>query len=129
MIEFRAGQRIRLENEGTLKDALTSSSKGLAIHWDGADGEGPLLAYENGQRVAWAQQATITVLAEPRPEEPTGLGAVVEAGYEGVGDRRYMWVHIGYGQWVDKGTGGDLGVASRWDELLDPNVIHVGVSE
>jgi hypothetical protein len=71
----------------------------------------------------------ITVLAEPRPEEPTGLGAVVEAAYadhprqKWVNNRgdadgpRNRWTSIPYWGFLD------------WDCLVDPVVLSEGWTE
>lgn len=69
---------------------------------------------------------TITILSEPRPDEPQGLGAVVEAEYKdygrqewvsvrGKGESRNRWVCIPYWGFID------------WDMLTDPVVLSEGM--
>ena len=114
---LRPGQRVRLTIEGTVERtplgslSITTCSDFYLIL---AYGEG------DGQTIArWITESghRIEVLAEPRPDEPTGLGAVVEA----AGLR-----------WVRVETRPDLGRlgywwtpnaainSERWDGIPDP---------
>jgi hypothetical protein len=78
--EYRAGQRVRIE---WLDGIGTTAIEGPLVVGDmaalrveyGPDGRDWFYVGSSW----WESAATVTILSEPRPEEPTGLGAVVEA--------------------------------------------------
>jgi hypothetical protein len=119
---YRAGQRVRVEHTGT----LSATADGLWICWDDLGAPGPMLVDSDGKRARWIEGATVTVIAEPRPEEPTGLGAVVEAGYKDHARQKWVsnrgdsdgprnrWTSIPYWGFLD------------WDCLIDPVVLAEG---
>lgn len=65
-----------------------------------------------------------------RPDEPKGLGAVVEAGSNRfVYGVRKLFVHAGRGRWVyEQARYADDDVDASWDQLTEPSVISEGVS-
>lgn len=79
--------------------------------------------YNHGGRTKSSRVARIIAAAMPKPrqDEPTGLGAVVEA-LPFVGDRtRRIFIKVN-GFYED-----DDGFYTReWDELIDPVVLHPG---
>jgi hypothetical protein len=83
-----------------------------------------MLVDSDGKRARWIEGATVTVLSEPRPEEPTGLGAVVEADSESVPTPRRVWTRI------PRETGDNLwhdgAYLVKWSDLIDPVVLHEG---
>jgi hypothetical protein len=124
MSTYRAGQRVRIEwpngdaLEGTLAErpfdglqaTLTGPTTRIWMPIDVVDGR------------------TITILAEPRPEEPTGLGSVVEAACVHDEDFRRTWVRLDE-VWVSAGWVGPPPAkdgADDWDSLIDPVVLHAG---
>ena len=114
--DLRPGQRVRLTIEGTVELHPNNSSylilAGVMVG-DYLNLMGPHQAPHTALRMA----ATIEVLAEPRPDEPTGLGAVVEASSVRHPDNRRKYVHTrtwdGLCWSSEKGT-------VPWSDLLDP---------
>ena len=125
MTAYRVGQRVRVTwpngtaVEGTLAPKFDA---GLAVLVPAQNGtEWPVwIGDSNGADLIAEDYAEVTILSEPRPEEPTGLGAVVEASIGRlvrtescrVGDDRV---------WVDSNADAYL-----WIELVDPVVLHEG---
>ena len=115
MTEYKVGQRVRVEVEGIVSWAKSHHPDVQVKPINGGD---PLLFEMDGS-------AEITVLSEPRPDEPKGLGAVVEAGspYDG---QRYPYVR------TPGRVGGDdrwyraTGMCSMWESLIDPVVLREG---
>lgn len=120
MTAYRAGQRVRAEwPDG-------SAVEGVCEWRPGNDLVIPVGDIVVGLGALLAKDCTITILAGPRPEEPTGLGAVVEAAYadhprqkwiSNRGDAdgpRNRWTSIPYWGFLD------------WDCLIDPVVLHEG---
>jgi hypothetical protein len=119
---YREGQRIRAEwPDGGAVEGV--------VEWRPAnDLVIPVGDIVVGLGALLAKGCTVTVLSEPRPEEPTGLGAVVKATCDGYD-----------GEWVRQSGGAD-GSAGRargwfwcggghhrgWAELIDPVVLHEG---
>ena len=113
MTEYKVGQRVRIEwPDGTLVEGVLNSNMQV--------GRTTFMPYEAG-----CDGRTVTILAEPRPEEPQGLGAVVEAAYQDHG--RQQWVSVrGKGEeksrWVSIPYWGFIG----WDNLSDPVIEAYG---
>lgn len=110
MTEYRAGQRVRIEVEGVVLEAMESGALRVTVDVDG----------ESWYLRAPAHGVTVTVLSEPRPEEPTGLGAVVEARVGVWGLRR--WLRNFSGLWV---TDHPI-MPVPWSDLIDPVVLSEG---
>ena len=127
MTTYRAGQRVRIEwpepDDGFVMEGrlvLRSMKPGVADE---------SLALDAPDAYYWLStvpgNCTVTILSEPRPDEPTGLGAVVRAecdGYLG------LWVRQ-RGAEVARNHGwfwcsGDHHRA--WDELINPVVMSEG---
>jgi hypothetical protein len=68
---------------------------------------------------------TVIILSEPRPEEPTGLGAVVEADSESVPTPRRVWTRITR-WWTGDNLWHDGAYLVKWSDLIDPVVLHEG---
>lgn len=123
MSKYKVGQRVRVEYangtvlEGVLAPGRSGGRFSISVGWT------------NPVPVPIASEASaITILAEPRPEEPKGLGAVVEAGinhnYGPTDPYREIWVRTKY-DWVQcNGT-----LRANWVDLADPIVKHEGWSE
>lgn len=116
MSEYKSGQRIRIQVEGLIR-AVTGPW--IDVQPD-SGGEPWRFKPDAGSQ--------ITVLSEPGPIEPTGLGAVVEAGLShkwGMPDR-YKFVRHGYGrdQWCRVG-----GLYHCWEELTDPVILSDGMEQ
>ena len=119
MSKYRAGQRVRIEwPDGHVLEGLVQlvnghpfvrAPLGLDKYWLDRDHEAP----------------TVTTLSEPRPDEPTGLGAVVEAsalpilGGEPVSRRR--WVLSEGWTWHAVRM-----EPRKWTDLIDPVVLSEG---
>lgn len=71
-----------------------------------------------------AQAALRSLVAPPRPEEPMGLGALVEADYSG-GRGRARWARSEGHSWVCL-TPGWVGELCQWSSLVDPRVLAEG---
>ena len=90
---YRAGQRVRVEwPDG-------SAAEGV-VEWSNANGWAmPLGDIYVGLDALAAKPTRITVLAESRPAEPVGLGAVVHDGagvlHVRIWDAPYPWVPVG----------------------------------
>ena len=73
---------------------------------------------------------TLEILLEPRPDEPTGLGAVVEAASTERPDVREKWVRARCErhQWrPEKGYASlNLDLYVPWEDLIDPVVLSEG---
>lgn len=122
MIEYQAGQRVRIEFPAS--DALPGkvTVEGV-LEIEGATGKPVLYVPGTGGYIMPeldGQDRIVTVLAEPRPEEPRNLGAVVIAGFEEQCERR-VFVHVGAATWYGVG----IGLVS-WPLLTDPVIEHEG---
>ena len=114
MTTYRAGQRVRIEwpSDGSAVEGVLDSNLKLAISKLGG-----YWIYVTSARAA---EGTVTVLSEPRPDEPTGLGAVVEASIADWGTRR--WIRTFDGNWAT-----DAPICTvRWSDLIDPVVLSEG---
>lgn len=101
--DYVAGQRIKVEVEGKIGRVASGY---IELVPDMGDTWG----------ISLDGSATITVLAEPRPDEPKGLGAVVEAACVHVEDRQ-MWIRDQNENWRSQ-----HGSPDDWDSLIDPVV-------
>lgn len=121
MIRYREGQKVRIDYtaggaiEGTVQrqsglyflvvNGETASTLGMAESTDGR---------------------TITVLSEPRPDEPTGLGAVVQDGrwkYVRVYSREVLAPYV----WRVEDPEAAMGKSFyRWGDLNSPMVLSEG---
>lgn len=124
--KYRVGQRVRIEwPDGTLVEGLLSSSP-----------SGKPILYTP----VWSQcfdpsisgdGRTVTILSEPRPEEPKGLGAVVRARARiGADPPGRVWIRIAKGGersvcWRSPDFLGP--VWATWDNMIDPVVLSEGV--
>ena len=136
MTEYRAGQRVRIEwPDGSAVEGIVKVGCGFA----GGDPTPCLDVPRSTMRIFLSYSGTktmdggnVTVLSEPRPEEPTGLGAVVEALFhspEMLGEARQVWVrrvirddaHLPQ-QWVSE----DGHMYAPWNYLEDPVVLREG---
>lgn len=108
--KFRAGQRVRVTAEGTLvEDGYRQGGLDLDIgngSINGFSGVSSLLRYLDG--------FTIEVLAEPRPAEPQGLGAVVQDG------NGALWVRVLQGADVTVPWRSHDHYYVTWSEIPDP---------
>ena len=120
MTTYRAGQRVRIEIEGMLRttEDIGSPPGGLVFQAD--DGWPTPFRFVDGDFAGIARNGIITVLSEPRPEEPTGLGAVVEAAIGDWEPRR--WLRTFTGHWATNAPIVDV----PWADLLDPVVLSQG---
>jgi hypothetical protein len=114
MSKYREGQTVRIVwpngtlIEGVLNGFVTVTIPPTGFHVYVEDG-----TYTRDGRV-------ITILSEPRPDEPTGLGAVVKA-YEYPGSPLRTWVLTDWDRpWTCKGR------SSHWSNLIDPVVMDEG---
>lgn len=116
MTEYRAGQRVRIEwpDGAAIEDVLVARGREWPRYWtrrwhhavDDHDGR------------------TVTILAEPRPEEPTKPGAVVLATVHNERcvcnrDADGLWWpqrHARLGEWRNP----------PWEQMCDPEVIYEG---
>lgn len=120
MTEYRAGQKVRIEGQSWAIEGIlfTGPRERLFVDMPGDDYEWPIDEWDAGR-------ATVTVLSEPRPEEPTGLGAVVEAAASGVEgsppDVRATWLRV-HGDYWER----DNGVGVAWRFLVDPVILSEG---
>ena len=128
MTEYRKGQRVRVEwpNGSAVEGPVVMEPAG-----------GPWVTYGARGRMACiepsalkAAGATVTVLAEPRPEEPTGLGAVVEAGGIKHLNGGGFWIAL-HEIWIalheDAREPQGAWITRRgWADLIDPVVLHEG---
>jgi hypothetical protein len=117
MSEYRVGQKVFIEwPDGSSVTGTVGELGGrLFVNFSG-----------NAKRnvdLEWAKEegATVTILAEPRPDEPTGLGAVVET-YGALTDEREKWVLMDKGRW----RGQRSGFYRDWVGLIDPVVLSEG---
>lgn len=104
---YKPGQRVRIEwPDGTTVEGVLTSNVQV--------GRTAFMPYEVGH-----DGRNVTILSEPRPDEPTGLGAVVRASVE----RRVPepWVREPWGGWVSED-----GSRRPWSALIDPVVLHEG---
>ena len=113
--EFRVGQVVRATVPGT-----SFAVEGKVIRRD-AHTDVLLLEYGVTRSSLWPPRErrdlaewTFTVLSEPRPEEPTGLGAAVEEAFEGGATTR--WVHVGGGVWREESEDDDA-LHCRWKHI------------
>ena len=81
-----------------------------AIRWE------KLSQHDRDESIRTQQAALRSLITPPRPEEPTGLGAVVED-EDGV-----TWVRSGDGYWHDSDGG-----TARWDAVKAVKVLSEGV--
>lgn len=116
---LKAGDRIRIETE-PFEGVVTSVTTDLMIMRD----DKGFNRYFDSTR-----PEIINLLAEPRPDEPTGLGAVVEATFDSGTYRRER-----RDRWVRRPTAGDHvwiledgAYAAPWEYLDDPKVLSEGV--
>ena len=121
MTTYRVGQRVRIEwPDGTAVEGYLQKDA-CVVKYANRHYSDIVVAERDG--------ATITVLSEPRPEEPTGLGAVVEADdNRPEKEGRTRWVRFrGYGlmalpEWcTEDGCRSDY-----WPDLIDPVVLFEG---
>lgn len=118
MIAYRAGQRVRIELDGEVLEVFDGFALKVRADVDGC----------SWYFKAPARGTTVTVLSDPRPDEPPGLGAVVEAGTSTGGDRR-QWVRIP--DTIDAFDARRTWIASgmnprEWADLIDPVVLSEG---
>lgn len=119
MSKYRAGQRVRIEwkNGSVVEGVLERDRDGATLS--------VIVPRAGAERTMWQPDfedgRVVTILSEPRPEEPTGLGAVVEA-YEYPGSPLRRWVRTEYenSPWVFPGH------SSKWANLIDPVVLSQG---
>lgn len=139
---FKAGQKVRAEwhnGSGAIEGMLVEDSTyagGLVLRmhpWrsGGSQHICPMSI------AGLLELGTVTVLAEPRPEEPTGLGAVVRARFgdsfdEGLRERmgRTVWVRrVGQKKSQPAWVTHDGNYYSEWDRLTDIEILQQGWSE
>lgn len=101
------GQKIRISTEGVVTD-VTPDGAVLST----ADGNTWFIGVPDYSRVE--------VLEEVGPEQPTGLGAVVEGE---IGGKRSKWVRLGNGRWQDPF---DEYRWTKWEFLANVEVISQG---
>jgi len=124
MSEYKVGQRVRIEwPDGSAVEGVVQVQR-----------TGPAISVGAAQFPTWydlewvgGDGRTVTILSEPRPDEPTGLGAVVRAtvnGHRIVCNRDHngvWWPHrdMGLGEWR----------TPPWSAMGDPEILFEGVSE
>jgi hypothetical protein len=118
MSKFREGQTVRITwPNGTIIEGVLNRSlyvdcppSGYAFYVE----EG---AYTRDGR-------TVVVLSEPRPDEPTGWGAIVEAASKSFPNKRrvYLRDNMSYTKIYWRSTLG----TTPWSELVDPVVLCSG---
>lgn len=105
MTTYRVGQRVRIEwPDGSAVEGYLQKDACVVRYAD---------RHYCDSVVAERDGATITVLSEPRPEEPTGLGAVVM-----VGERGRLRVRVQEGKWRDSSLN-----LYGWEQNPDPVVV------
>ena len=112
MTTYRAGQRVRIEGRSWAIEGIlfTGPQERLFVDQPGDDYGWPI-----DEWTRWRANVTVAVLSEPRPDEPTGLGAVVEASLSGFGGRS-LWLRTFDGHWAC-----DQWITPvEWYELVDP---------
>jgi len=128
---YRVGQRVRIEwPEGSaVEGSLTACGC-----CDGCDEPILVIAHVGkADHHFWADPTidddgrTVTVLAEPRPDEPTGLGAVVEASSRNADRRRWVRLEDERDPWYWADSLGWECVS--WNRLVDPVILSQGWSE
>lgn len=114
--EFKVGQRVRVDGSGrAIEGMIISEPPPVRTLW--VDVESHVFPMGRMQKVG-----TITILSQPRPEEPKGLGAVVEAHVAKNPDRRQFIRIVGdVNLWQ-----APSGWLFDWDELIDPVVLSEG---
>jgi hypothetical protein len=126
MSDYRAGQRIRAEwPDGGAVEGV--------VEWRPAnDLVIPVGDIVVGLGALLAKDCTVTVLSEPRPEEPTGLGAVVEADCPAkatiprvTGRRRWARTSLVGQPWMSSEDGVYCDWIA-WSDLIDPVVLAEG---
>jgi hypothetical protein len=105
--KLRGGQRVKVEIEGVVRE----------VNEGGAH---VILDDETNWWIGATDGAKVTIVAEPGPAEPTGLGAVVEGR---IGDLSTKWVRLGYGRWQDPF---DEHRWTKWEFLADVTLISPG---
>lgn len=105
--ELKQGQRVKVEIEGIVHSA---DQAGAHVVLD--DSTNWFIGATDG--------AKVTVIAEPGPAEPKGLGAIVEGK---IGEVSTKWVRLGNGRWQDPY---DEHRWTRWEFLRDAVVISPG---
>jgi hypothetical protein len=115
--QYRAGQRVRIEwpNGVLVEGPLTPAACGV----------GYILRVHDYAYVPdyMGDGRTVTILSEPRPEEPTGLGAVVVAS-TATNEVRRKWVLNDAWWWHSSGQ-----EPHRWMGLIQPVVQSEGWTE
>lgn len=118
MSEYEVGQRVRMEwpDGSAVEGTVCMPNRGIPDR---------LYVCIDGAYFRLNDRKRITVLSEPPVDEPTGLGAVVEAGqastkWNRIG--RVLWVKIEGGWWVNRTNN----LTVRWALLSDPVVKHEG---
>lgn len=111
--DFRVGQTVRISD---VREGVVSGVTGTDTAFIDIEGRGWV-----STTLSWGTR-TITILSEPKPDEPTGLGALVRdaAGEAWVlaepGDRRQPWRRLGSkGGW------------RHWDHIDAVEVLFPGV--
>jgi hypothetical protein len=113
---YRAGQRVRVEIDGEVLEVFDGYA--LKVR---ADVDGDAWYFK-----APALGCTVTILSEPRPGEPQGLGAVVQAS---LADKGKSWLFVrvysdddsGDYKWKVVDPSAVLGRSFfKWDRFIDP---------
>lgn len=130
MTTYRVGQRVRIEwpdgsaVEGVLRPQRYSDTLSVVVPRAG----GGETMWQPGAQMNDGR--TVTILSEPRPEEPTGLGSVVEARVR-VGVLPFLFVRVspesGEYVWRVVDPRSVLGNSFyMWSTLIDPVVKSEG---
>ena len=126
MSEYKAGQRVRIEwpNGSAVEGVLTTPRYGgsPSVAVPRAGGETTL--WQPGAQVA--DNRVVTILSEPRPDEPTGLGAVVEASWRDRGRELFVRARRDRYQWRPEKEYSTTNLYVPWDDLIDPVVLSEG---
>lgn len=122
MNRYREGQKVRIDyaKGGAIEGEVQIRSGVYYLITDGS-------IYSALGNAEATSERIITILSEPRPDEPQGLGAVVEAGSP-LDGKRYHYVKSPRrsGAWWRAGGANDDGFNSPWDSLIDPVVLSEG---
>lgn len=130
MTTYRAGQRVRIEwpdDDAAMEGRLIARSfTGLVREQLSLAMPDAYYALEN-----LPGDCTVTVMSEPRPDEPTGLGAVVEASAADVAvGARLTWVRARTerNEWRPSTEVycDNSGFYRAWASLIDPVVLSEG---